>query len=195
MRTVALVSCIAFMACTSSSNSASDSAGATTTAQPDSPPAPPTQAPPGAGSVTERGIGNLGAGMTIAEASQAVGATLSAPAGAGDGCTYLDWPGAPAGVRLMSESGRVVRVDVQEPSTMTAAGAKVGDTQEHVTSLYQGRIAVTPHKYNATGRYLTVTPASPADSLFRIVFETENSIVTRFRAGIRPAVEYVEGCG
>jgi hypothetical protein len=30
--------------------------------------------------------------------------------------------------------------------------------------------------------------------LYRIVFETARGVVTRFRGGVIPAVEYVEGC-
>jgi len=39
-----------------------------------------------------------------------------------------------------------------------------------------------------------VIPGAPADTLHRIVFETDGSVVTRMHGGIFPAVEYVEGC-
>ena len=94
----------------------------------------------------------------------------------------------------MVEEGRIARIDVDSGSVATAAGARVGDTEDRVMSLYPGRVTVSPQKYTS-GHYLTVTPASPADSVFRIVFETEHGRVTHFRAGRRPPVEYVEGCG
>ena len=50
-----------------------------------------------------------------------------------------------------------------------------------------------PHKYE-DGHYLVALPGAPADTTHRIVFETAGGVVTRFRGGVAPAVEYVEGC-
>ena len=72
---------------------------------------------------------------------------------------------------------------------------RVGDSEESVRSAYAERVTTTPHKYDPSGHNLTVTPASAADSMFRIVFETNGQRVIRFRAGRLPAVQYVEGCG
>ena len=58
---------------------------------------------------------------------------------------------------------------------------------------WPGQVKVTPHKYE-DGHYLTVTPTAAADKQFRIVFETARGRVTRYRAGLMPSVEYVEGC-
>jgi hypothetical protein len=54
-------------------------------------------------------------------------------------------------------------------------------------------VTVTNHKYE-DGHYLTVRSAVPSDTLHFIIFETANGKVTRFRAGAKPGVEYVEGC-
>lgn len=144
--------------------------------------------------VTARGVGPLRVGMNLGEASTALGVALHLPNGTDTGgCAILPWPGGPAGVRMMAEAGRIVRVDVDSNTIATAEGARVGDTEERIQSLYPGRVTVTPHKYT-DGHYLTVTPASPADSAFRIVFETLRGRVTTFRAGRRPQVEYIEGC-
>jgi hypothetical protein len=135
--------------------------------------------------------------MTLSEASAALDGGLALRAGAdSNACSYLEWPGAPPGVRVLSEEGRVARVEVDSGATIaTAAGARIGDGEERVRSLYPGRVAATPHKYVAGHHYLTVTPAAAADSAYRLVFETDGQRVTRYRAGRRPAVEYVEGCG
>ena len=144
--------------------------------------------------VTAQGIGPLRVGMNLGDASTALGVALHVPNGSDPGgCAILSWPGGPAGVRMMAEAGRIVRVDVDSSTIATAEGARVGDTEERIQSLYPGRVTVTPHKYT-DGHYLTVTPASPADSAFRIVFETLRGRVTTFRAGRRPQVEYIEGC-
>jgi hypothetical protein len=52
---------------------------------------------------------------------------------------------------------------------------------------------VEPHKYT-DGPYLVQPPAAATGSAYRIVFETDGRRVTRYRAGMRPQVEYVEGC-
>ena len=91
----------------------------------------------------------------------------------------------------MVDEGRIARVEIDSAGIATAAGARVGDTEERIRSLYPGRVTVTPHKYE-DGHYLTVNAAD--DSSFAIVFETSKGRVTRYRAGRRPAVELVEGC-
>ncbi|HEY5546384.1 MAG TPA: hypothetical protein VIK50_10050 [Gemmatimonadaceae bacterium] len=69
----------------------------------------------------------------------------------------------------------------------------MGDSEERIQSLYSGHVTVGPHKYT-DGHYLAVVPTDPADSAFRIIFETENGRVVRYLAGRRPPVEYVERC-
>jgi len=143
---------------------------------------------PAAVTVTEHGIGPLRAGMTLPEASAALGGALVVPAGADTGgCRYVQWRGGPPGVRVMAEGSRIARVDVDSASVRTAAGAGIGDTEEQIQRLYPGHVAVTPQKYTE-GHYLTVTP-NGSDSAYAIVFETSAGKVTRFRAGRRPQVE------
>jgi hypothetical protein len=152
---------------------------------------PPAPVPPL--TVTERGIGPLRVGMTFAEASAALGGALRVSAGADTArCDYLVWSGGPIGVQVMYDAHRVARLDVDTSSIATAAGARVGDDEARIKRLYPGRVTVTPHKYE-DGHYLTVIPAASADR-YRIIFETARGRVTRYRAGLMPSVEYVEGC-
>jgi hypothetical protein len=142
--------------------------------------------------VTARGIGSLQAGMTVAEAAAALGSALTVSAGDDTtGCHYRTWRGAPAGVAVMVEGGRIARVDIERVGLRTAAGVGVGDTEAEVERAYRGRVVVSPHKYEA-GHYLTVKDST--DSRFALIFETSAGKVTRYRAGLRPSVEYVEGC-
>jgi hypothetical protein len=144
--------------------------------------------------VTLYGIGPLRAGMSIAEASSALGVPLGLPDDVdAAACSYLRWPGGPEGVSVMVEHLSVARVDVRSGTVATEAGARIGDSDERIRRLYAGRVTASPHKYTE-GQYLTVTPASPADSAFRLIFETEAGRVTRYRSGRLPQVEYVEGC-
>ena len=134
----------------------------------------------------------MSAGMTVEEARAALGAELSEPTDSQ--CGYITAAAGPSGVRFMVVDGHVVRVEVRDSTVATDAGARVGDPEERVESLYRGRVKVTPHKYTQGGHYLTVTPATPADSQFRLVFETDSGKVTTYRAGLLPMVEWVEGC-
>jgi hypothetical protein len=115
------------------------------------------------------------------------------PALRSSGCGFVQPRGAPDGVTLMVENGRVVRADVTSGSAKTAEGAGIGDTEARILELYPG-LRSGPHKYTP-GSYLVVLPNAPADTLHRYVFETDGVRVTRFRAGVFPPVEYVEGCG
>jgi hypothetical protein len=142
--------------------------------------------------VTERGLGPLRAGMTIADAVAALGGALSVPVEYDSTeCDYAVWRGGPRGVHVMIDQGRIARIEVDSAGVATAQGVQVGDTEERIQQLYSGRVKVTPHKYEE-GHYLTVNAVG--DSSLAIVFETSKGRVTRYRAGRRPAVEYVEGC-
>jgi len=145
--------------------------------------------------VTPRGIGPLRVGMTRGEVEAVLGALVPAPGDSGwRQCAFIAPAGLPAGVRLMVEGGTVARVDVDSGRAATAEGARVGDPEAHILDLYTTRLAKAPLKYRS-GHTLTVTPTAAADSALRLVFETDGQRVTRYRAGRRPAVEYIEGCG
>lgn len=155
---------------------------------------PPTRESEAELRVTLYGIGPVRAGMSVAEASAALGAALGVPEGVdATACHYLRWSGSPDGVSVMVEHRRIARVDVRSGTIATEEGARVGDSDERIRRLYAGRVTASPHKY-AEGQYLTVTPASSADGAFRLVFEIEAGRVTRYRSGKLPQVEYVEGC-
>jgi hypothetical protein len=137
-------------------------------------------------------LGPLHAGMMVAEASNAVGGGFSSP-GTDGSCTYARWANAPSGVAVMLENNKVARIEVRSGSTATSTGARIGDTEARIKSLYPGRVTVSPHKYVATGHYLTVTPAGGTSD--QIIFETDGKVVTNYRTGELPAVGYVERCG
>ncbi|MEP6766299.1 MAG: hypothetical protein ABJB66_18445 [Gemmatimonadaceae bacterium] len=144
--------------------------------------------------ISEYGLGPLRAGMTFQAASDSLKGALRAEKGVDlSGCNYVQWINGPRGALVMVVDGKIARVDVTTTDISTEAGARVGDTESHVQNLYPGRVQVTPHKYE-DGHYLTIKSANIRDSLYRIIFETSSGRVTRYRAGLSPAVEYVEGC-
>jgi hypothetical protein len=147
--------------------------------------------------VTERGYGPVRAGMTLAEARSALGDTLAIPAPDDSTCDHVTpafAKGAEPSMLFMVEQGRIARVEVRDTSVATAAGARVGDPRTRIEQLYRGRVRVQPHKYT-DGKYLIVPLGPGTDSLFRLVFETdEKGNVITFRSGLYPQVEWVEGC-
>ena len=53
------------------------------------------------------------------------------------------------------------------------------------------KVEVRPHKYDDSGHYLILDATGGREAL---VFEESDGKVTAIRAGLKPAVEYVEGC-
>ena len=171
-------------------------AGGSPTTQPPLAPdtAKPNPSPGTSFTVDERGIGPIRAGMTVAEAAKAMGGGFGAPAGYDGGCGYAALTKAPRGLAVMLENNKVARVEIRSGSIPTSAGAKIGDTEARIKSLYGARVTSTPAKYDPKGHYLTVTPTDK-NAPYRIVFETDGKVVTNYRSGQLPAVEYVERCG
>jgi len=203
-RSVAALLALALLAaCSDASDDGAGGASADSTqAAPPAAAADSAPAPAGEGGgwqLSENGIGAVRVGMSPAEATTALGADFAgdgtAEPGVEDACEYARSAALPPGVKVMLVGGRVARVQVDSGATATAAGARIGDAEARVRELYRGKeLRVQPHKYEA-GRYLIVLPQSPRDTLHRIVFETDSAgIVKRFRGGVIPAVEYVEGC-
>jgi hypothetical protein len=148
-------------------------------------------APPDPWAVRLDGIGPILYGMAVADARAALGDTLGDPTPT-DRCVYLVPAGVPPGLRFMAQNGRIVRADVESTGVRTEAGGEVGMSEADVRSRYPAAV-VRPHKYDSAGRYLIVRDTT--DSSRRLVFETDGQRVVRYRGGVMPPVEYVEGCG
>lgn len=143
--------------------------------------------------VDELGVGPVRAGMTLKELSAVAGETVRPDYDFNESCDYVKPKFLPNGVSIMIVDDSVGRIDVTEKGILTKEGAGVGDLESRVLSLYGTRAHVEPHKYTGpTGHYVIVQ--QPSDTLHRIVFETDGKVVEMYRAGRRPAVDYVEGC-
>ena len=92
--------------------------------------------------VTLDGYGQLQLGMTLAEATAAVGPIQLTyrPASCGDG----QMPGAPNGVTVMFLHGRLARIDIGSAGVLTLSGIGVGSSAADVTRTYPGSITVRP---------------------------------------------------
>jgi hypothetical protein len=139
------------------------------------------------------GYAGVRIGMSVEEASTAHGAPLlpAGPVEPGTACFEVFPGGAPGPLSFMLVDGRVARVDVRGAGPQTSTGVGVGSSEAEVQAAYPGGVQVSPHKYTGPeGHYLTVTPREGA----ALIFETDGSKVTRYRAGVLPPVAYVEGC-
>ena len=144
-------------------------------------------------------FGPVPLGVPLAQAAAALRDSIPLDFSMSDECAQVRTPSMPTGTSLMiirdsvGAPAGVERADIDTLGIRTREGVGVGDSEEHVLSVYAGRVRVQPHKYTGPeGHYLVVT--SPRDSAFAIIFETDGKRVLRYRAGRRPAVEYVEGC-
>jgi hypothetical protein len=139
------------------------------------------------------GIGPIRVGVPLTVLSRTLGEQLRADYLDFEGCDFIRPAALPPGVSLMVLHDTVARVDVSAAGVQTVEGVHVGDSEAWVLEVYRGRVAVEPHKYTGPqGHYLVVSCLG--DTLHRVIFETDGERVTLFRAGQRPAVEFVEGC-
>lgn len=141
------------------------------------------------------GYGKLRWGMTPEDMQAAwQPGKLSRPAGIGtdDTCHYLIPDTAAQDVRLMVEEGRFVRVEFLTPATTAPGGGKVGWTAAQVRAAYPAGLEELMHKYEEGALYLRIRDGEGEGVL---LFETDaNGVVTRWRMGVAPQVDYVEGC-
>jgi hypothetical protein len=142
--------------------------------------------------VTPEAAGPVRFGMTATEASSAVGGAAANAAPTDSACRYWVPQGAPAGLRLMLENGLVVRADVDSAGIRTISNLGVGSPVESVVVALGPSLQVSPHKYQweEGWRYLSFGD----DSTHRLIFTVDSHVVRSWRAGLVPAVEYVEGC-
>ncbi|HEY8832189.1 MAG TPA: hypothetical protein VIM21_06745 [Gemmatimonadaceae bacterium] len=157
--------------------------------------------PNGAGSdsastvaLNEDGLGPVQVGMTLAEAVNM--GLLNENPNMKKECDFV-FPavgaGIPDNVGVMIVRGKVARIDVDTGTVTTEDGAKIGDTEEKIKSIYDGDLQIEPHKYIPGGHYMIVMGDSTSAGK-AILFETNGKVVTNFRAGRLPEVKWVEGC-
>ena len=141
------------------------------------------------------GYGDMRFGMDEAAFAAAWGGALRGAAQPGSSCFYKTptWVKHPAEFAFMFEGGRFVRYDVGTPKETAPGGGKLGMDAAQIRALYGERVTSQPHKYVAGASYLRVIAPQGESAL---VFETDaQGRVTRWRMGVPPQVDYVEGCG
>lgn len=142
--------------------------------------------------VTHDGFGPVKVGMTLPQASKALGVRVTRGDGyEGDDCYYASPGGGYEGVLFMMSGPRIVRIDVRSSRYATDRGARVGDSEARIKRLYRGEYKVSRHKYVDEGRYIEVEAKGGRHLL---IFETDGRRVTTYRVGRPEQVGYVEGC-
>ena len=174
---------------------APDTAAATTTV----PGAPAASATPGTAPsdspspaldlLHAEGIGAIRFGMTLSQAEQVLGHKAALPTPFDPACSMVRFPTLP-GLRFMVENDSVTRADA-ETGVGNVLGVAVGDTLAQVRDKHP-EAELGTHKYDKNGHYLTFPSA---DGRAAIILEASGGKVTKVRAGLQPAVAYVETCG
>lgn len=148
------------------------------------------------------GFGPVTIGMTIAETEKRLGVELLGDDyGEGEECRYYTPKGGYKGLSFMASSRKIVRIDVsggdnpeRQIAIATDEGVKTGDHERRALSVYKGRIKVSPHFYSGLpSHYLRVYDKA---GKVRMILETnKEGVITSYRVGREPEIEYVEGCG
>jgi len=139
------------------------------------------------------GYGDMRFGMDEPAFRHAWQGELQGTANTDGGCYYLapKWakPGAEFG--FMFEQGHFVRYDVASAKETAPGGGKVGMTAAQVRALYGNHVEQSPHKYEQGAFYLRIAGQGPGV----LLFETDAAgKITRWRVGVPPQIDYVEGC-
>ncbi len=142
-------------------------------------------------SVSTVGIDAVTFGMTVARAESAVGGSF-VPVGTVGECYQVRPAGGPNGVLLTVTAGTVERVDITNPDITTRSGAGVGMSEDGLASLFGDRLTTEPS--STGGNRIIFTPSDPGDADFRVIFETDGSVVTTFRSGRLPQVDATTPC-
>jgi hypothetical protein len=143
------------------------------------------------------GLGSVKINMTVAEASGVAGTPIVPfKPNPNPVCSYYKPANGPEGVTFMVTSGRIATVEIETNKIVTNYGAKIGDSESLIKSLYPGGQIQTARLANSEqGKSWTVQPSNFAEKNLRLVFvSTNGKTVTRMMAGKVPEVNYIEGC-
>ncbi len=142
-----------------------------------------------------QGFGPAHFGDGEAAVRLAWGRPLKAAGGEPESCLQL-FPDPPPdkgfGTSFMLVEGRFVRFDVDQDLFPAPGGGRVGSPEADLLQRYAGRIEQLPHKYVEGAKYFSVrAPEGEAKLIFEI---SPQGRAQRWRIGLPPAVDYVEGC-
>ena len=147
--------------------------------------------------VTLRALGPVVIGMSVEEAATASGLELSGEFDPeiSDTCYYVSPDATMKGVSFMVFEDIIARIEIEEPSTVTTrSGAGIGTTKDELLEMYPDNLQ-DANEAVFDGVAVGFVPNDDSDADYRIFFELdEDDVVTRFRVGVKPAVDFIEGC-
>jgi len=145
-----------------------------------------------ADTIGANGFGAVRFSMDRADAEKAAGGTLEAPGADPKACYIAHRPSQPE-IGYMFVDGKLSRIDVRTPGVLADGGGRVGMQADEIRTLYAGHLSEQPDKYDPAARLLKVGGDKPG--VGGIIFEVDGKgVVMRYRAGLPPALDYVEGC-
>jgi len=161
-------------------------------------------APPESGAsprlLTPERLGPVRIGASVEEAAGALGVPLlPRTADQSPQCWITGRAdGRDPGVAYLVVNGQIRRIDVFDAGdaserVTSAAGIGPGTPEAAVRRAYGAQVRDMPHPYTGAdgGHYLVLdAPGGRAG----MIFETFGGRVTHMRAGLRPELDYVEGC-
>jgi hypothetical protein len=155
-------------------------------------PAPPVSTPvTSEWTVSATALGSTRFGQSIADFARGLGTTPD-PTVSLTECEYWTPAHTPAGLGLMVDSGRVVRVDADSSGIKTFKGVGVGSTIAEVEKAYPGMQSM-PEKYHYDQGWRWLI-AWESDSSAALVFTVDSFTVRNIHAGLKPQALWVEHC-
>jgi hypothetical protein len=166
----------------------------------------PAATPPAADTLGPDGWGPLRIGMAADEVATALGATAAPrpPRGRTAECAEYHPAGAPPGLMVMMEQGRLTRISLTGTATIkTDANLGLGAEPGAVKGTYGAGVRSTPAKYDpAPAEDITIWTRGAGTEGY---VENPDARGLRYQVGpsgkveaIRaggPSIQYVEGCG
>ena len=139
------------------------------------------------------GLGAVKIGMKVADVERALSIPLAVDSfGNKDMPCERVWPSSgSAQVHFLAVKGTIQRIDIEDQSIATEQGAKIGDSEARIRSLYHEQILERPDPDFPEGHYLIVT--SP-DGKRAFLFATDGDVVLTYRVGLRSSIENIAGC-
>ncbi|QDA57040.1 lectin [Thermomonas aquatica] len=147
------------------------------------------------GMATFAGYGEVKFGTLAADMGKAWGGALKEVGKDFNASCYFmtpAWVKTPAEFNFMISEGRFARFGTDSAKYAAPGGGKVGMRESELQKLYNNALHASPHKYS-DGKYLSLAASGVAPT--KLVFETDaQGVVTEWRVGVLPEVDYVEGC-
>ena len=148
--------------------------------------------------VSLRRVGPYLVGMSVDEAIAESGLTLVPMESSDPPCSYYrheDNTGLGTEIEFMVQANSIRRIEIIGSGIKTNSGVGVGNTEAEVLSTYGQAVVVSRTGSDLPGHdYVTYVPLDEADEDFRMRFETQDNIVTKYWIGELPNVEWVDRC-